>query len=45
MTTNVDRVPSPLLLTRDEACRILGVKLSPHYKKLVARGALKGKLQ
>jgi len=37
MTTVFD--PKPLLLTRDEACRILGVRLS-HYKKLVANGAL-----
>ncbi len=29
----------PLLLTRDEACRILGIKLS-HYKQLVAEGAV-----
>jgi excisionase family DNA binding protein len=40
MTADTDRFPKPLLLTRDEACRILGVKLS-HYKDLVARGALR----
>ena len=30
----------PLLLSRDEACRLLGIKLS-HYKALVASGALR----
>ena len=29
----------PLLLTRDEACRLLGIRLS-HYKTLVISGAL-----
>lgn len=40
MATESGSFPRPLLLTRDEACRILGVKLS-HYKELVARGALR----
>jgi excisionase family DNA binding protein len=37
MTTLTDC--RPLLLTRDEACRLLGIRLS-HYKALVASGAL-----
>jgi excisionase family DNA binding protein len=40
MTTDVDRSSRPLLLTRDEACRVLGVKLS-HYKDLVAKGKIR----
>jgi excisionase family DNA binding protein len=40
MRTDVDQLSKPLLLTRDEACRVLGVKLS-HYKELVARGAFR----
>lgn len=40
MTTHFDRFPKPLLLTRDEACRVLGVKLS-HYKDLVGRGEIR----
>jgi excisionase family DNA binding protein len=40
MRTDVDRFTKPLLLTRDEACRVLGVKLS-HYKDLVGRGEIR----
>lgn len=30
----------PLLLTREQACRVLGIKLS-HYKALVGNGTLR----
>jgi excisionase family DNA binding protein len=37
---NANDQKHPLLLTRDEACRLLGVKLS-QYKILVGRGLLR----